>query len=184
MAKAPKIIAKRETVFSAVPPISSSADTINSEAAKPVIADQNVAVNASPAAGAAPAAAPPAAPSLGAATGTNSTDDTPPSNDQGGAGNTADSAGSLTVNASAIWLDGGEAEFRARFPCLSTAIDAWEASGATAPTAVRIRSKTDGFRRAGIAHSKTPVEHQLDGFRSPEPLEALFAEPNLVVEFI
>ncbi|MER8817177.1 HI1506-related protein [Mesorhizobium sp. M0965] len=182
MAKAPKIIAKRETVFSAVPPISSSADTINSEAAKPVIADQHVAVNASPAADVALEVAP-AAPSLGAATGTISSIP-PESDDQGGAGNTAGSAGSLTVNASAIWLDGGEAEFRARFPCLSTAIDAWEASGAPALTAVRIRSKTDGFRRAGIAHSKTPVEHQLDGFRSPEPLEALFAEPNLVVEFI
>lgn len=158
------------------------AKALRARAAKPVIADQHVAVNASPAADAALEVAP-AAPSLGAATGTISSIP-PESDDQGGAGNTAGSAGSLTVNASAIWLDGGEAEFRARFPCLSTAIDAWEASGAPAPTAVRIRSKTDGFRRAGIAHSKAPVEHAMEAFKGPEQLEALFAEPNLVVELI
>lgn len=151
-------------------------------AEKPVIADQHVTVNASPAADTTAQVAP-ATPSLGAATGSISSIP-PESVDQGGAGNTAGSAGSLAVEDCAIWLDGGEAEFRARFPRLAAAIDAWQATGAPAPTAVRIRSKVEGFRRAGIAHSKMPVEHQLGAFLKPEHLEALFAEPNLVVEFI
>ncbi|MER9545612.1 HI1506-related protein [Mesorhizobium sp. M0437] len=165
-------------------PSPQAAGTI-SEATKPVIADQNVAVNASPAAGAAPAAAPPAAPSLGAATGTISSIP-PESVDQGGAGNTAGSAESLTLEDLDKRLGTAEDEFRSKFPRLAAAIDAWQAANAEGdvPTGVRIRSKVDGFRRAGIAHSKAPVEHAMEAFKGPEQLEALFAEPNLVVELI
>lgn len=46
---------------------------------------------------------------------------------------------------------------------------------------IRITSKREGFRRCGIAHSKTPTEYPIDKF-SKEELKALEAEPNLVVE--
>lgn len=46
---------------------------------------------------------------------------------------------------------------------------------------IRITSKKDGFRRAGIAHSKEPTEYQDDRFSKAE-LKQLKAEPNLTVE--
>lgn len=140
-------------------------------ATKPVVADQNVATNASPAAGAALEATL-AAPSLGAATGTISSIPVE-SEGQGGAGNAAGSAEEPTLD-----------EFQARFPRLSAAIEAWKVSSFSPPVGLRISSKIEGFRRAGVAHSKAPVEHPLDRWPQPEQLEALFAEPNLVVEVI
>ncbi|CAN7167399.1 HI1506-related protein [Mesorhizobium amorphae] len=182
-ARTSKLIVKPETTFSDQP--SSANEKLISEgaaanAAKPTPAAGLDAAGRS----SEPAAslAGPDAPLPGAATGTNSTDNPPSEDRQGGAGNAAGSAESL-LEASAIWLD-GETEFRARFPRLSTAIEGWQGSGAPVPTAIRIRSKIEGFRRAGIAHSKTPVEHQLGAFLKPEHLEALFAEPNLTVELI
>jgi hypothetical protein len=131
------------------------------------------------------------APSSGAATGTNSTNEPPQSDDQGGAGDPAGSAGSLTMDDALDALGSRgehldtEAEFRARFPRMSAELDAWKAeNGDELPAGLLIRSKVDGFRRAGIAHSKAPVEHRIDAFSGPEQLEALFAEPNLVVELI
>ncbi|ESY49012.1 MULTISPECIES: HI1506-related protein [unclassified Mesorhizobium] len=126
------------------------------------------------------------APSSGAATGTNSTDHPPKSDDQGGAGNGAGSAEPLTLQDLDKRLGTVEDEFRSKFPRMAAAIDAWQASSADGevPAGVRIRSKIDGFRRAGIAHSKAPVEHRMEAFKGPEQLEALFAEPNLVVELI
>ncbi|MER9623237.1 HI1506-related protein [Mesorhizobium sp. M0222] len=128
------------------------------------------------------------APSSGAAAGTNTSSE---SNDQGGAGDTAGSAGSLKLDDAldALGNTGAhldtEAEFRARFPRMSAELDAWKSeNGDEVPSGVRIRSKVDGFRRAGIAHPKVPVEHQLSAFTGPEQIEALFAEPNLVVELI
>lgn len=147
------------------------AKALRTRAAKPVIADQHVAVNASPAADAALVVAP-AAPSPGAATGTISSI-TVESEGQGGAGNAAGSAEPSTLD-----------EFQAKFPRLSAAIEAWKTSSYETPVGLRIRSKIDGFRRAGVAHSKAPVEHPLDRWPQPEQLEALFAEPNLVVEVI
>ncbi|TIY11024.1 MAG: hypothetical protein E5V16_08140 [Mesorhizobium sp.] len=114
----------------------------------------------------------PAAPSPGAATGTISSI-TVESEGQGGAGNAAGSAEPSTLD-----------EFQAKFPRLSAAIEAWKTSSYETPVGLRIRSKIDGFRRAGVAHSKAPVEHPLDRWPQPEQLEALFAEPNLVVEVI
>jgi hypothetical protein len=133
----------------------------------------------------------PDAPALGAASETLSTD-TPPSDDQGGAGNAAGSAGSVVLDDALGTLDArgehldAEAEFRAKFPCMSAAFDAWKASNADGdvPTGIRVRSKIDDFRRAGIAHCKAPVEHRMEAFKGLEPMEALFAEPNLVVELI
>jgi len=44
---------------------------------------------------------------------------------------------------------------------------------------IRITSKKDGFRRAGVAHHGT-VDHALDAFTKGQ-LAALRAEPNLIV---
>lgn len=46
---------------------------------------------------------------------------------------------------------------------------------------IRITSKREGFRRCGIAHSKTPKEYPDDKF-TKEQLAALKAEPMLMVE--
>jgi len=46
---------------------------------------------------------------------------------------------------------------------------------------IRITSKIDGFRRAGVAHSATPTDYPNDFFK-PGQLAALEAEPNLVVQ--
>jgi hypothetical protein len=48
---------------------------------------------------------------------------------------------------------------------------------------VTIRSKQDGFRRCGIAHSKDLVEYK-DGHFSDEELEILQDDPMLIVEVI
>ncbi|CUX41646.1 hypothetical protein AGR7C_Lc100154 [Agrobacterium deltaense Zutra 3/1] len=51
------------------------------------------------------------------------------------------------------------------------------------PPLVRVTSKRDGFRRAGIAHSSRPVDYR-PGQLSPEQLEAILAEPVLTVEVV
>ena len=51
------------------------------------------------------------------------------------------------------------------------------------PPLVRVTSKRDGFRRAGIAHSSRPVDYHPSQL-SPEQLEAILAEPLLTVEVV
>lgn len=51
------------------------------------------------------------------------------------------------------------------------------------PPLVRVTSKRDGFRRAGIAHSSKPVDYR-PAELSPEQLEAILAEPLLTVEVV
>lgn len=48
---------------------------------------------------------------------------------------------------------------------------------------IRIRSKNEGFRRCGIAHSVEWMEHPADRF-SKEEIERLENEPMLQVEKI
>lgn len=48
---------------------------------------------------------------------------------------------------------------------------------------IRIKSKKDGFRRCGIAHSKEAVQYPDDRFSAGE-LAVLRAEPTLVVEIM
>jgi hypothetical protein len=48
---------------------------------------------------------------------------------------------------------------------------------------IRITAKKNGFRRCGIEHSGTTVEHA-DGKFSEAEIETLMNEPNLVVEII
>lgn len=118
-----------------------------------------------------------------------STNNPPESEGQGGAGNAAGSAESFTLEDLEDLekrLGTAEVQFRIKFPLLAAAIDAWQerSSGDDVPNGLRIVSKVDGFRRGGIAHSKMPVEHRMEAFQGPEQIEALFAEPNLVVGFI
>lgn len=48
---------------------------------------------------------------------------------------------------------------------------------------LRITAKRDGFRRAGIAHPGTPVDHLASKFTEAQ-IKALKNEPMLVVEEI
>lgn len=49
--------------------------------------------------------------------------------------------------------------------------------------ALRITSKQEGFRRAGVAHSAQATVHPIDKF-SKDQIAALKADPMLVVEEI
>lgn len=103
----------------------------------------------------------------------------PESDDQGGAGDPAGPAG-----ADLDHVDFARDEFRAAYPHLSAAFEAWSETNTGAPSALRIAAKRDGFRRAGIAHGKAPVDHPLGVFETPEQMEALFAERMLTVEIV
>jgi hypothetical protein len=46
---------------------------------------------------------------------------------------------------------------------------------------IEIKSKQDGFRRCGVAHTKEPVEHADDKF-SKEEIAILKADPMLIVK--
>lgn len=46
---------------------------------------------------------------------------------------------------------------------------------------LRITARRAGFRRAGIAHPATAIDHPADRFDADE-IAALLAEPNLIVE--
>lgn len=48
---------------------------------------------------------------------------------------------------------------------------------------IRITAKQDGFRRAGMAHTKEPKEYPDNKF-TRDQLAALAAEPMLVVEIL
>lgn len=132
--------------------------------------------------------------------GTLSTDK-PESEAQSGAGNPVGPAGGAGVDASIQQalakgdlvkadelISKVETDFRAVCPNLSAALDVWQAAGnENPPTAVRIAAKVEGFRRADIAHSKEPREYPIESFKlpwTPEQLEKLLGEPNLVVELI
>ncbi|RRH98083.1 hypothetical protein EH240_20010 [Mesorhizobium tamadayense] len=189
-AKTSKLIVQPETTFSEQP--SSANEKLISEGAAANTAKPTPAAGLDAAGRSSePAAslAGPDAPLPGAATGTNSTDDPPESDDQGGAGNTAGSAGSAEFDMDAMFPPAAdrpdaEAEFRAKFPRLTAAFEAWHAEHGEPVTGLRIKSKVDGFRRGGMAHSKAPTEHPAEAFAGPEQLEAIFAEPNLTVELI
>ncbi len=73
--------------------------------------------------------------------------------------------------------------FAAKFPCLAAALEKWGSISSEPPKAVRVVAKVDGFRRSGMAHPTTPVEHPVEKFAEPDLLEALFAERQLTVDF-
>ena len=67
---------------------------------------------------------------------------------------------------------------------LAAALEKWRSTSSEPPRAVRVVAKVDGFRRAGMAHPTTPVEHPVENFADPGVLEALFAERQLTVDFV
>lgn len=81
-------------------------------------------------------------------------------------------------------IDAQLGEFLAGFPLLLAAARAFRAANPDrSVTGVRIAARRDGFRRAGMAHSKAPTDHPAARF-SPEQLEALLSEPMLTVELV
>jgi hypothetical protein len=48
---------------------------------------------------------------------------------------------------------------------------------------IRIRSTKEGFRRCGIAHSKTAVDYP-DGRFTPADIAVMQADPRLIVEIV
>lgn len=89
------------------------------------------------------------------------------------------------------WLDFealGDIEQRRRFPLTIAALRAWavsigSADRVAAGPVIRIAAKRDGFRRAGLSHPKSPVEHMAERF-TPDQVEQLLGEPALRVEFV
>lgn len=63
----------------------------------------------------------------------------------------------------------------------SESIETPPAAPADMKGGVRIRSKIDGFRRAGISHPKDATEYPAGAFTAKQ-IEILKGEPNLVVE--
>jgi hypothetical protein len=77
-----------------------------------------------------------------------------------------------------------EVAFRQAHPALSAALATWrEANPDAPPAAIRITSRQDGFRRAGVNHPAAPVEHPADAF-GPDALELLLSEPKLTVTLV
>jgi hypothetical protein len=62
-------------------------------------------------------------------------------------------------------------------------LSAADAGNKPATGSLRITSTLEGFRRAGVAHSRQPQVFPVGSF-SPEQIEALLAEPLLSVELL
>jgi len=85
------------------------------------------------------------------------------------------------------WPVKGE-EFRRRWPRTAAALAAYAEphmgqSLVHGPRTIRIAAKRDGFRRAGLSHPKSPVDHLVETF-TPDQVEQLLGEPGLRVEFV
>jgi hypothetical protein len=48
---------------------------------------------------------------------------------------------------------------------------------------VRVRAHADGYRCAGIAHTKAGIDHPRDAF-TPAQLEVLNADPRIFVSYV
>lgn len=80
------------------------------------------------------------------------------------------------------WV-GWDDEFRRAYPLLSDAIATWRKTSDVSTPMLRVTSKEDGFRRGGVAHSKTPRDFN-PGELMPDQIEAFLAEPMLTVEIV
>ena len=140
-----------------------------------------------------------ASPPSGGETGQQAPTHTPESEDRGGGGgNAAAPAGEqssegngeagagkpkqtgLTVDLPS-WANKLAAEnVRNTCPLLVAALEAWGAENETLPNSLIISSKREGFRRAGIAHTRAEVSHEIGVF-TLDQIEQLLAEPVLKV---
>lgn len=84
----------------------------------------------------------------------------------------------------AISLGGDFTALSDRYPLTYAFFSSWaENEPETMPTAIVVKSKTDGFRRGGIAHSASGTTF-LPGEFTPEQLEAFLGETELTVEIV
>lgn len=75
-------------------------------------------------------------------------------------------------------------EFDALYPLTAAAVAAFEAAhDSGAAVTVRITSARDGFRRAGLIHSRAQRDYPLIDL-SPEQVETFLADPVLTVELV
>lgn len=82
-----------------------------------------------------------------------------------------------------------EKNFAEAYPLTNALFEDWRSRHDELPRALRVTSKVDGFRRAGVAHSSKPVDHPLVGLGAevialPVVIEKLLGEPMLTVELV
>lgn len=163
----------------------------SSEGSPPVVAGAPTPAAAADAAGAtAEAGQPPAAADQPADNGSAGTNN-PPSETEGGAGQipAGPAGGEPGKEAWIEFQELDEVMAKACCPLLVAALRHWaEAAGddqahLVAGPVVRIRATREGFRRAGMAHPREAVEHAALRF-TPDQVEQLLAEPNLIVELV
>ncbi len=96
-----------------------------------------------------------------------------------------------------VWAEGGlsgdgvviaqeesaEDRYRREYPNLHRAMEEWKAKGKTSVPTMTIKSKVDGFWRAGIKHRKEVNSISMADLTA-EKAELLLAEPNLVIELV
>lgn len=79
--------------------------------------------------------------------------------------------------------DAAEARYRREYPNLHRAMEEWKAKGKTSVPTMSIKSKIDGFWRAGIKHRKEVNPISMADLTAAKA-ELLLAEPNLVIELV
>ena len=73
--------------------------------------------------------------------------------------------------------------FAQEFPRTADLLGDWRVTEDHDHPVLRVTAKVAGFRRGGIAHPAEPVDHPV-GSLKPHQIEAMLAEPQLVVELI
>lgn len=129
---------------------------------------------------------------LQADTGAGDPDTNTPRGSSGTAREASSTGGRTTAEAPSVGAQPGSpngdiqtaaAEAAAKWPRFFAASEAWKAAHpGVLPTVMRITSKVEGFRRAGMAHPKATVDHPIGTFDADQT-EQLLGEPNLKVEF-
>ena len=180
-----------------VPGGTNTAESTSGAAAGSASADPVKPLGEEPTKGMVPEAASPSMPGMSpeaeaAASGINSTDASQGAAEPG-AGNPAGPGDTPTFfgvdlgrgpDVGAISLGGDFSALSDRYPLAYAFFSSWaENERETMPTALVVKSKTDGFRRGGIAHSVAGLS-LLPGEFTPEQLEAFLGEPELTVEIV
>jgi len=178
-----------------VPGGTNTAESASGAAAGPASAGPVKPLGEEPTKGMVPEAASPSMPGISpeaeaAASGINSTDASQGAAEPG-AGNSAGSGDTPAFfgvdlaqgpDVGAISLGRDLSASSDVYPLTFAFLSSWaESETKTMPTGIRVTSKTDGFRRGGVAHSASGVTLLVGEF-TPEQLEAFLGEPELTVE--